>query len=117
MAKGRGGMGGMGGMGGGMNMNNLMKQAQKMQQQMMEAQEALAEKTLEVTSGGGAIKIVITGAKAIKEIKLKPDVVDPDDIEMLEDLLLSAVNEALRQADELSNKEMSKYTGGMGLPF
>ena len=117
MAKGRGGMGNMGGIGGGMNMNNLMKQAQKMQQQMMEAQEKLAEKNLEVTSGGGMVKIVITGSKEIKEIKLKPDVVDPDDIEMLEDLLLSAVNEALRQAEELANKEMGKYTGGMGLPF
>ena len=117
MAKGRGGMGPMGGMGGGMNMNNLMKQAQKMQQQMMEAQEALSAKSLEVTSGGGAIKIVISGTKEIKEIKLKPDVIDPDDIEMLEDLLLSAINEAFRQADELSNKEMGKFTGGMGLPF
>ena len=117
MAKGRGGMGPMGGMGGGMNMNNLMKQAQKMQQQMEEAQAVLAEKNLEVTSGGGAIKIIITGTKEIKEIKLKPDVVDPDDVEMLEDLLLSAINEAFRQADELSNKEMGKFTGGMGLPF
>jgi len=115
MAKGRGGMGPMGGMGGGMNMNNLMKQAQKMQQQMLEAQDALAEKILEVTSGGGAIKVVITGAKEIKEIKLDAAVVDPADIEMLEDLLLSAVNEALRQADELASKEMGKYTGG--LPF
>ena len=106
-----------GGMGGGMNMNNLMKQAQKMQQQMQEAQEALAAQTFEVSSGGGAIKIVITGAKEIKEIKLSPDVVDPQDVEMLEDLLLSAVNEAFRQADEIANKEMGKFTGGMGLPF
>jgi len=114
MAKGYGG-GGMGSMGG-MNMNNLMKQAQKMQKQMMQAQEELAEKTLEVTSGGGAVKIIVTGAKAIKEIKLSPDVVDPDDVEMLEDLILTAVNEAFRQAEEMANAEMSKYTGGMGLP-
>jgi len=106
-----------GGMGGGMNMNNLMKQAQKMQQQMQEAQEELAQKSFEVSSGGGAIKIVITGTKEIKEIKLSSDVVDPQDVEMLEDLLLSAINEAFRQADEIANKEMGKFTGGMGLPF
>ena len=114
MAKGYGG-GGMGSMGG-MNMNNLMKQAQKMQKQMAQAQEELAEKELEVTSGGGAVKITITGAKVIKEIKLSPDIVDPDDVEMLEDLILTAVNEAVRQADEMANAEMSKHTGGMGLP-
>ena len=99
---------------GGMNMNNLMKQAQKMQKQMAEAQEALAEKTIETTSGGGAIKIVISGQKEIKEIKINPEVVDPDDVEMLEDLVLSAVNEAIRQVDEMSNNEMGKITGGMG---
>lgn len=113
MAKGFGGMGNMGGM----NMNNLMKQAQKMQKQMAEAQEALAEKTLETTSGGGAIKIVIAGNKEIKEIKINPEVVDPDDVEMLEDLVLSAVNEAVRQADEMYNTEMGKITGGMGGMF
>jgi len=117
MAKGFRGGAPMGGMGGGMNMNNLMKQAQKMQQQMQEAQEELAGKSFEVSSGGGAIKITITGAKEIKEIKLSPDVVDPQDVEMLEDLLLSAVNEAFRQAEEMANKEMGKFTGGMGLPF
>lgn len=117
MAKGFGGMkgGGMPGMGG-MNMNNLMKQAQKMQQQMAEAQEELDSKTLEVTSGGGAVKIVISGRKEIKEITISPDVVDPDDIEMLEDLVLTTVNEALRQAEEMSTNEMSKITGGLGLP-
>ncbi|NLK38449.1 MAG: YbaB/EbfC family nucleoid-associated protein [Epulopiscium sp.] len=110
MAKGFGGMGNLGGM----NMNNLMKQAQKMQKQMLEAQEALAEKTLEITSGGGAIKVTITGKKELKEIKINPEVVDPDDVEMLEDLVLSAVNEAVRQADEMYANEMAKYTGGMG---
>lgn len=110
MARGFGGMGNMGGM----NMNNLMKQAQKMQKQMMEAQEELADKTLETTSGGGAIKVVITGKKEIKDIKINPEVVDEDDVEMLEDLVLSAVNEAIRQADEMYNNEMAKYTGGMG---
>ena len=112
MAKGFPGMGM-----GGMNMNNLMKQAQKMQQKMMQAQEELAEKTLEMTSGGGAVKVVISGKKELKELKINPDVVDPDDVEMLEDLVLSAVNEAIRQADEMYNSEMSKFTGGMGGMF
>jgi len=97
-------------------MNNLMKQAQKMQKQMMDMQEELEKKTLEITSGGGAIKVVISGKKQIQEIKISPDVVDPDDIEMLEDLVQSAVNEAVRQADELHEKEMGKITGGMGMP-
>lgn len=108
----RGGFGG--GFPGGMNMNNLMKQAQKMQKQMLETQEALGEKTLEMSSGGGAVKIVISGKKEIKSIKINPEVVDPDDVEMLEDLVLSAVNEAIRQADEMYNSEMSKVTGGLG---
>lgn len=109
----KGGFGGMGGMGG-MNMNNLMKQAQKMQKQMEETQAALADKTLEMTSGGGAVKIVISGKKVIQEIKINPEVVDPEDVEMLEDLILSAVNEAVRQADEMYNSEIGKITGGMG---
>ena len=112
MAKGFPGMGM-----GGMNMNNLMKQAQKMQQKMMQAQEELAEKTLEMTSGGDTVKVVISGKKELKELKINPDVVDPDDVEMLEDLVLSAVNEAIRQADEMYNSEMSKITGGMGGMF
>lgn len=107
MAKGFGGMGGM-------NMNNLMKQAQRMQRKMEETQAALAEKKIETTSGGGAVKIVITGKKVIESIKINHEVVDSDDVEMLEDLILSAVNEAVRQADEYANSEMSKVTGGMG---
>ena len=107
MAKGFGGMGGM-------NMNNLMKQAQRIQRKMEETQAALAEKKIETTSGGGAVKIVITGKKVIESIKINPEVVDSDDVEMLEDLILSAVNEAVRQADEYANSEMSKVTGGMG---
>lgn len=108
--------GGMPGMPGG-NMNSLMKQAQKMQQQMEEAQAELEQKTLEVTSGGGAVKVVISGAKEIREIVISPDVVDADDIEMLQDLILTAVNEAVRAADEMSQAEMGKITGGMNLPF
>ncbi len=99
---------------GGMNMGNLMKQAQKMQKQMEEAQAALESKIIETSSGGGAVKIKITGKKEIKELKLNPEIVDPDDVEMLEDLILSAVNEAIRQADELSNETMGSITGGIG---
>lgn len=106
--------GGFGSPMGGMNMNNLMKQAQKMQKQMLEAQEAMGEKTLEVTSGGGAVKIVINGKKEIQELKINPEVVDADDVEMLEDLVLSAVNEAVRQAEEMYTSEISKITGGAG---
>jgi DNA-binding YbaB/EbfC family protein len=106
----------MGMPGGGMNMNNLMKQAQKMQKQMEKMQEDLDAKSIETTAGGGAIKIVITGKKEIKEIKIKPEVVDPDDVEMLEDLVLSAVNEAIRQAEEMSSSEMNKITGGLNIP-
>ncbi|KXL54074.1 nucleoid-associated protein [Anaerotignum neopropionicum] len=109
----KGGFPGMGGM----NMNNLMKQAQKMQKQMQEKQEELAERTLEMTSGGGAVKVVITGKKEIKELKLNPDVVDPDDVEMLEDLIMSAVNEAIRQVEEMYNNEMGRMSGGMGMGF
>lgn len=109
----------MKGMGGGMNMNNLMKQAQKMQRQMTQLQEELDEKILDISSGGGAIKVKISGKKELKEIKIDPSVIDGEDVEMLEDLVLSAVNEAIRQAEELYNKEMGKITGGgiPGLPF
>jgi DNA-binding YbaB/EbfC family protein len=112
----RGGFPGGGGFGGGFggNMNNLMKQAQKMQKDMEKTQQELENKTVEVSVGGGAISIVATGKKEIKEITIKPEVVDPDDVEMLQDLILSGVNEALRKADELANSEMSKITGGLG---
>ena len=100
MAKGFGGMGGFGGM----NMNNLMKQAQ----------QDLETKEFEVTSGGGAVKVVITGKKVIKSININPDVVDPDDVEMLEDLVMTAVNEAIRQADDAANTAMGGITGGLG---
>ncbi len=105
-----------GGLGGGMNMNALMKQAQKMQKQMEEAQADLANKTLEITSGGGAVKITISGSKEIKAISIDKDVVDPDDVEMLQDLMLTAVNEAIRQAEEMYTSQMGKITGGIGLP-
>ena len=103
-------------MGGGMNMNQLMKQAQKMQREMAEMQEGLAEKTLETSSGGGAVKVVVNGEKKLISLTISPDAVDPDDVEMLQDLIMSAVNEALRQMDEAINSQMSKFTGGMNLP-
>ena len=105
--------GGFPGFGGG-NMGNLMKQAQKMQKDMQKLQEELQERTVEASAGGGAITVVATGKKEIKEINIKPEVVDPDDVEMLQDLILAAVNEALRKADEMVNSEMSKITGGLG---
>ena len=107
---------GFGGMPGGMNMNSLMKQAQKMQKQMAEMQEDLANKTLEVSSGGGAVKVTVTGEKQITALEISPEVIDPDDVEMLQDLVMSAVNEALRQMDESVNSQMSKITGGMNMP-
>ena len=109
----RGGFGGGMGMPG--NMNNLMKQAQKMQKQMMEKQEELQARTLEMTSGGGAVKVKISGKKEIQELKINPDVVDPDDVEMLEDLITAAVNEAMAKADAYAEEQMGKVTGGMNL--
>lgn len=99
---------------GGMNMNNLMKQAQRMQKQMAEAQQELETKKFEVTSGGGAVKVVITGKKEIKSIDIKPEVVDPDDVEMLQDLVMTAVNEAIRQADEAASGALGGIAGGLG---
>ena len=110
------GKGFKGGMPQGLNMNHLMKQAQKMQQQMEKTQEDLEEKTFEVSSGGGAVKIVVNGKKQIKSISISPEVVDPDDVEMLEDLILTAVNESIRQADDYVTSEMTKITGGTGFP-
>ena len=110
-----------GGFPGGMpgNMNNLMKQAQKMQRQMEEAQKELEEKEVTAAAGGGAVEVTVSGKHEITKVKLSPEVVDPDDIEMLEDLIVAAANEALRQADEANAALMSKMTGGLGggLPF
>ena len=105
-----------GGFPGGMpgNMNNIMKQAQKMQKQMEEAQAQLEESSYTATSGGGDVEVTISGKKEITSIKFDPEVVDPDDIEMLEDLTMAAVNEAIRKIEEVSAQKMSKITGGMG---
>lgn len=111
MSKGRGGYGGFG-MGGGMgNMQQLMKQAQKMQKQMEEAQANLSEQEFTVTSGGGAVTVTISGAKEIKSIKLSEEVVDPEDIEMLQDLIVAGVNEALKKVDTESQKIMPNVPG------
>lgn len=105
----RGGFpGGMGGFGG-MNLNNLMKEAKKMQADLTKTQEELAEKEFSASSGGGAIEVVVSGSKALKSIKIKPEAVDPDDVEMLQDLILTCVNEALRKVDDASNDAMGKY--------
>lgn len=105
-----------GGFPGGMpgNMNNLMKQAQKMQKQMEEAQKQLEDQSFEVTAGGGAVTVTISGKKEITAVKLSPEVVDPDDIEMLEDLIAAATNEAIRKVEEQSQSSMAKLTGGLG---
>lgn len=105
--------GGFSGFGGG-NMGNLVKQAQKMQKDMEKLQEELKERTIEVSAGGGAITVIASGRKEIKEITIKPEVVDPDDVEMLQDLIVAAVNEAIRKADDMVNSEMNKITGGLG---
>ena len=116
MGKGRGG--GFPG-GGGMNMNNLMKQAQKMQRQMEEATKELEDTEVSATAGGGAVEVTVSGKKEVTKIKLDEEVVDPDDIEMLEDLIMAATNEALRKMEEQSQASMAKITGGMptGMPF
>jgi DNA-binding YbaB/EbfC family protein len=98
------------------NMNQMMKQVKKMQEQMMKAQEELGTKTVEGTAGGGAVTVVVNGHKVVQSIVIKPEAVDPDDVEMLQDLVLTAINDALSKADELANKDMSKYTGGMKIP-
>lgn len=106
------------GFGGGMgNMGNMIKQAQKMQEDMTKLKAELDERVLETTAGGGAVTVTVNGKKEILSIKIKPDVVDPEDVEMLEDLITASVNEAIRQMDELVASEMGKVTGGMSLPF
>ena len=102
--------------GGGMpgNMANLMKQAQKMQRQMEEQAKEMETKEFTATAGGGAVEVIVTGKKELKKVNLQEEVVDPDDIEMLEDLIIASVNEALRKVDEENASAMNKLTGGMG---
>jgi len=101
----------LGGMGGGM-----LGQIQKLQADMVKAQEALADETLEVTAGGGAITIVVTGQQRVKSIKLSPEVVDPNDLEMLQDLLVAAVNEAIERSQAYAAQKLQGLTGGLGIP-
>lgn len=103
------------------NMNNLMKQAQRMQRQMEESQKELEEKEFTATAGGGAVEVTVSGKKVVTKVKLDKDAVDPDDVEMLEDLIMAATNEALGKAEEASQSMMSGMTGGLnlggGFPF
>ena len=110
MAKG----GGFPGMGGG-NMQQMMRQAQKLQQQMAQLQEELDEREFEASSGGGMVTARVNGAKSLLGITINPESVDPDDVEMLEDMIIAAVNEALKNASDTIEREMGKMTGGMNL--
>lgn len=99
-----------------MDMRFLMKQAQGMQKKMEAIKEELAQKEIKVSSGGGMVELVITGQQEIKEIHIERDIIDPEDKEMLEDLIIAAVNEGVRQSKEMLNEEMAKLTGGINLP-
>ena len=103
----------MGNMG---NMGGMMKQMQKMQKEMMKAQEELKEKSVEGTAGGGMVTVVMNGHKEVLDVQIKEEVVDPDDIDMLQDLVLAATNDALKKADELTNQTMGQFTKGMNIP-
>ncbi|MEW9053995.1 MAG: YbaB/EbfC family nucleoid-associated protein [Neobacillus sp.] len=103
-----------GGMG---NMQNMMKQMQKMQKKMAEAQEELGQQKIEGTAGGGMVTVVVTGHKEVVDVIIKPEAVDPDDVEMLQDLVLAATNDALKKVEELTNNTMGQFTKGMNLPF
>ncbi|MBD5117700.1 MAG: YbaB/EbfC family nucleoid-associated protein [Clostridiales bacterium] len=104
------------GMGGG-NMNNMIRQAQKMQQDMLKAQEELEAKTYEAGAGGGVVSATVSGKKELVSVTIDPEAVDPDDVEMLQDLIVAAVNEALRKAADDASSQMSRLTGGLNLPF
>ena len=101
---------------GGMNAN-MIKQAQKMQQQMLQMQQEMETKEYEATAGGGMVAVKVSGKRELLSITIDPQVVDPDDVEMLQDLIVAAVNEALRKASDDANSQMSKLTGGMNMPF
>ncbi len=98
------------------NMGGMMKQAQQLQKKMLKMQEELAAKTVEATAGGGMVKVIANGAQKIESISLEKEVVDPEDIEMLQDLILAAVNDALARSQEMVSSEMGKLTGGLNIP-
>lgn len=105
--------GGMGNMG---NMAGMMKKVQKLQADMAKMQEELKKKTVDVSTGGGAVKIVMNGEKQVQSLKIDPKAVDPEDVEMLEDLVAAAMNEAVKKVDDMMASEMGKLTGGLNLP-
>ncbi len=98
------------------NMGKMMKQVQKMQADMAKLQEELGQRTIEASSGGGMVKVTANGKQEIMSIQINPEAVDPEDVEMLQDMIMAAVNEALRQSQEMVAREMSKITGGMNIP-
>jgi hypothetical protein len=102
--------------GGGQDMNSMIHQARKMQDQITALQEDIEQRTFEATAGGGAVSVTVTGKKTLQSITLKPEVVNPEDIEMLQDLIISAVNEAVNQVEDTTETEMTKITGGVALP-
>lgn len=102
------------GMGG--NMNNMIKQAQKMQQNMLKMQEEMESEEFEASAGGGAVTVKMSGKKELTAVSIKPEAVDPDDVEMLEDLILTAVNDVLSKVDEMNTKKMGAITGGLNIP-
>lgn len=104
------------GMGGGANMNQMLKQAQKMQEQMVKMQEEIEAKTYEAQAGGGVVKVVVDGKRELQEIIISPEAVDPDDIEMLQDLIVAAVNEGMRKAQDDSSSQLGSITGGLNIP-
>lgn len=102
--------------GGAQNMNSMIKQAQKMQDEITELQNDIESREFPATSGGGQVEVVVTGAKNIKSLTIKPEVVDPEDVEMLQDLVISAINEAMSNVEKTTEEEMNKITGGVALP-
>ncbi len=98
------------------NMNTMMKQAQKLQKKMLKTQQELAQKTVEASAGGGMVKVVANGSQKIESIVLEKEIVDPEDVEMLQDLVLAAVNDALNKSQEMVSAEMGKLTGGLNIP-
>ncbi|MDU4959539.1 MAG: YbaB/EbfC family nucleoid-associated protein [Sporomusaceae bacterium] len=98
------------------NMGQMMKKVQKLQAEMAKTQEELKQRTLEATAGGGAVKVVINGEKQLQSVKIDPGAVDPEDVEMLEDLIMAAVNEAIKKVDDMTSQEMGKLTSGLNLP-
>lgn len=98
------------------NMNQMMKQVQKMQKEMAKLQEEIALKTVEATAGGGAVRVVVNGKQEVLSLEIKPEAVDPEDVEMLQDMIMAAINEGLRKSQEMVASEMGKITGGLKIP-